>query len=181
MRTQGLHLDGPCAGSPLLLSGKYSRDTEFREDDHRNSTHDGAAFDVGENLLGCRLCRRRQSCQEFSGEVPDGVTTAQAALAWAIAQDGLTTVIPGAVPRRRLGQTLRRERCTTSAAGLPPAPWTSPTVTSAKRFIRAGKEGSDAVTNRRASAYVPFGHRRALPFRPAGLGVGSDGPLRFRL
>jgi len=93
---------------------------------------------------------------------------------------GITTVMPGAVPRRRLGQTLRRERCTTSASGLPPAPWTSTTVTSSKRFIRAGKEGSDAVTNRRASAYVPFGHRRALPFRPAGPGVGSDGPLRFR-
>ncbi|MET3162598.1 UNVERIFIED_ORG: hypothetical protein ABIB19_000991 [Arthrobacter sp. UYEF10] len=35
-----------------------------------------------------------------------------------IAQDGLTPVIPGAVPRRRLGQTLRRERCTTAAPGL---------------------------------------------------------------
>ena len=30
----------------------------------------------------------------------------------------------------------------------------------------------DAVTNRRASAFVLFGHRRALPFRPPGLGVG---------
>ncbi|MGY2745596.1 aryl-alcohol dehydrogenase-like predicted oxidoreductase [Arthrobacter sp. UYCu723] len=28
--------------------------------------------------------------------MPDGVTTAQAALAWVIAQDGVTTAIPGA-------------------------------------------------------------------------------------
>ncbi len=37
-----------------------------------------------------------------------------------------------------------------------------------------------AVTNRRASACVLVGRRRALPFQPAGLGVGSDGPLQFR-
>ena len=79
------------------------------------------------------------------------------------------------------GPRSRRERCTTSAPGLPPAHWTSTPVTSAKRSIRACKEGSDAVTNRRASAYAPFGHRRASPFRPAGPGVGSDGPLRLRL
>ncbi len=95
--------------------------------------------------------------------------------------DGGTTVIPGAVPRRRLGQTLATGWIDDVDSWLATDPWTSTTVTSAKRFIRAGKEGSDAVTNRRAWAYVPFGHRRALPFRPAGLGVGWDGPLRFRL
>lgn len=33
---------------------------------------------------------------EFNGLVPDGVSTAQAALAWVVAQEGVTTVIPGA-------------------------------------------------------------------------------------
>ena len=35
-----------------LLPGKYTRDTEFPEDDHRNCNRDGAAFDVGEALSG---------------------------------------------------------------------------------------------------------------------------------
>ena len=33
---------------------------------------------------------------EFEELVPDGVSTAQAAIAWIAAQDGVSTVIPGA-------------------------------------------------------------------------------------
>src|SRR3954470_8501799 len=35
-----------------LLSGKYSRATTFREDDHRNFNRSGEAFDVGETFAG---------------------------------------------------------------------------------------------------------------------------------
>ncbi|MEV7606557.1 aldo/keto reductase [Paenarthrobacter sp. NPDC089322] len=79
-----------------LLSGKYTQDTEFPEDDHRNYNRTGASFDVGETFSGVDFTAGVTAAQEFSGLVPDGVTTAQAALAWVVAQDGVSTVIPGA-------------------------------------------------------------------------------------
>ena len=79
-----------------LLSGKYTQDTEFPADDHRNYNRDGSAFDVGETFSGVDFATGVKAAQEFSGLVPDGVSTAQAALAWIIAQDGVSTVIPGA-------------------------------------------------------------------------------------
>ncbi|WP_026532736.1 aldo/keto reductase [Arthrobacter sp. H41] len=79
-----------------LLSGKYTKDTVFAENDHRNFNRDGAAFDVGETFAGVHFETGLAAAQEFSALVPDGVTTAQAALAWIAAQDGVSTVIPGA-------------------------------------------------------------------------------------
>ncbi|WP_138444710.1 aldo/keto reductase [Sinomonas susongensis] len=79
-----------------LLSGKYSRDTRFSENDHRNYNRDGSAFDVGETFSGVNFERGLDAVSEFQELVPDGVTTAQAALAWILAQPGVTTVIPGA-------------------------------------------------------------------------------------
>ncbi|WP_026545124.1 aldo/keto reductase [Arthrobacter sp. 35/47] len=79
-----------------LLSGKYSKDTAFPEDDHRNYNRTGAAFDVGETFSGVDFETGLAAAQEFSALVPDGVSTAQAALAWIIAQNGVSTVIPGA-------------------------------------------------------------------------------------
>lgn len=79
-----------------LLSGKYTMDTTFAEDDHRNYNRHGAAFDVGETFSGVDYATGLQAAREFAGLVPEGVGTAQAALAWIIAQDGVSTVIPGA-------------------------------------------------------------------------------------
>ncbi|BCW50140.1 aldo/keto reductase [Arthrobacter sp. StoSoilB13] len=79
-----------------LLSGKYTPETEFAENDHRNYNRDGSSFDVGETFSGVDFATGVKAAQEFSALVPDGVSTAQAALAWVIAQDGVSTVIPGA-------------------------------------------------------------------------------------
>ncbi|WP_426004349.1 aldo/keto reductase [Paenarthrobacter sp. NyZ202] len=79
-----------------LLSGKYTTETTFAENDHRNYNRSGTAFDVGETFSGVDFATGVKAAQEFSGLVPDGVTTPQAALAWVIAQDGVTSVIPGA-------------------------------------------------------------------------------------
>jgi aryl-alcohol dehydrogenase-like predicted oxidoreductase len=79
-----------------LLSGKYSKDTRFPENDHRNYNRSGEAFDVGETFSGVDFEQGLEAVREFSGLLPEGVTTAQAAIAWIIAQDGVSTVIPGA-------------------------------------------------------------------------------------
>ena len=79
-----------------LLSGKYTKDTAFAANDHRNFNRNGEAFDVGETFSGVDYETGIKAAREFAELVPEGVTTAQAALAWIIAQDGVSTVIPGA-------------------------------------------------------------------------------------
>ncbi|MBP2215189.1 aldo/keto reductase [Arthrobacter sp. CAN_C5] len=92
-----------------LLSGKYSKDTTFAENDHRNYNRTGSAFDVGETFSGVDFSTGLTAVKEFEGLVPDGVTTAQAAIAWIIAQDGVTSVIPGA-------RTVEQARANAAAA-----------------------------------------------------------------
>lgn len=79
-----------------LLSGRYTRDTTFADDDHRTFNRHGEAFDVGETFSGVDFEVGVQAAQEFAALLPEGVTPAQAALAWVVAQDGVSTVIPGA-------------------------------------------------------------------------------------
>jgi aryl-alcohol dehydrogenase-like predicted oxidoreductase len=79
-----------------LLSGKYSKDTSFAEDDHRNFNRNGESFDVGETFSGVDYGLGLKAVAEFEQLVPEGTGTAQAAIAWIAAQDGVTSVIPGA-------------------------------------------------------------------------------------
>jgi aryl-alcohol dehydrogenase-like predicted oxidoreductase len=89
-----------------LLSGRYERDTKFAADDHRNYNRDGSAFDVGETFSGVDYETGVVAAKEFSQLVastgPAGLTPAQAAIAWAWQQPGVSTVIPGA---RNAGQS----------------------------------------------------------------------------
>ncbi|QNE37367.1 aldo/keto reductase [Leifsonia shinshuensis] len=79
-----------------LLSGRYSETTEFAADDHRSYNRHGEAFDVGETFSGVDYAEGVRAAQEFAALAPEGATPAQAALAWIVAQDGVSTVIPGA-------------------------------------------------------------------------------------
>lgn len=92
-----------------LLSGKYSKDTTFAENDHRNYNISGSAFDVGETFSGVDFNTGLTAVKEFEGLIPAGVTTAQAAIAWIMAQDGVSTVIPGA-------RTVEQARANAAAA-----------------------------------------------------------------
>ncbi len=79
-----------------LLSGRYTADTQFAENDHRTYNRDGSAFDVGETFSGVDFATGVRAATELSAFVPDGLTPAQAAIAWVTQQDGVSTVIPGA-------------------------------------------------------------------------------------
>lgn len=79
-----------------LLSGKYTHDTQFGADDHRNYNRHGAAFDVGETFSGVDYDTGVEAAKEFAALAPDGVSPAQLALRWIVQQNGVTTVIPGA-------------------------------------------------------------------------------------
>ncbi|MGN6425307.1 MAG: aldo/keto reductase [Leifsonia sp.] len=79
-----------------LLSGRYTESTRFAADDHRNYNRHGEAFDVGETFSGVDYETGVQAARAFAALAPEGVAPAQAAIAWIIAQDGVTSVIPGA-------------------------------------------------------------------------------------
>jgi aryl-alcohol dehydrogenase-like predicted oxidoreductase len=92
-----------------LLSGKYTKDTSFAEDDHRNYNRTGGSFDVGETFSGVDYGLGLKAVAEFQQLVPEGVGTPQAAIAWIAAQDGISTVIPGA-------RTVEQARANAAAA-----------------------------------------------------------------
>jgi len=82
-----------------LLANRYTLQTEFAKDDHRNYNRDGSAFDVGETFSGVDYATGVQAAGQFaqlaSAEAP-GATSAQVALAWLAVQEGISTIIPGA-------------------------------------------------------------------------------------
>jgi aryl-alcohol dehydrogenase-like predicted oxidoreductase len=94
-----------------LLSGKYTKDTSFAEDDHRNYNRSGGAFDVGETFSGVDFELGLKAVAEFEQLVPEGAGAAQAAIAWIAAQDGVTSVIPGA-------RNVEQARSNAAAAGI---------------------------------------------------------------
>ena len=83
-----------------LLSGRYDETTTFAENDHRTYNRGGEAFDVGETFSGVDYETGVRAAKEFSALVaehaPEGVTPAQAAIAWLCQQPAVSSVIPGA-------------------------------------------------------------------------------------
>jgi len=79
-----------------LLSGKYTRDTTFSADDHRQFNRHGEVFDVGETFAGVPFEVGLDAVEELRPLVPEGATLAQLALRWILMHDAVSTVIPGA-------------------------------------------------------------------------------------
>jgi len=96
-----------------LLSGKFTRTTEFAADDHRHFNREGAGFDRGETFSGVDYEIGLRAVEALRPLVPPGVTLAQFALRWILMFDAVSCVIPGA---RRPDQIIDNAR----AASLPP-------------------------------------------------------------
>lgn len=80
-----------------LLSGRYTADTVFAENDHRTYNRDGSHFDQGETFSGVDYATGVDAAVEFSALAAEhGLQPATAALAWLAQLPGVSTVIPGA-------------------------------------------------------------------------------------
>ncbi|MEV0650145.1 aldo/keto reductase [Phytomonospora sp. NPDC050363] len=79
-----------------LLSGRFSADTAFAADDHRNFNRHGEAFDVGETFSGVDYATGLQAVERIRALLPEGMTMARFALRWILDQPGVSVVIPGA-------------------------------------------------------------------------------------
>ncbi|MQY10563.1 Aldo-keto reductase IolS [Streptomyces sp. RB5] len=98
-----------------LLSGRYTKDTVFAENDHRTFNRHGEAFDQGETFSGVDFATGVEAAVEFAALAPEGATPAQTALRWIMQQPGVSTVIPGA-------RNAAQARANAGAAALPPLP-----------------------------------------------------------
>jgi aryl-alcohol dehydrogenase-like predicted oxidoreductase len=107
---------GVIARVPLasgLLTGKFSADESFPDDDHRNFNRHGEAFDVGETFAGVDLAPGVAAADKLADQPPEGATLAQLAIRWILMFDEVSTVIPGA-------KNPAQARENAAAAELPP-------------------------------------------------------------
>ncbi len=84
-----------------LLAGKFTKQTTFPEEDHRNFNRDGQAFNVGETFAGIGFEKGVELADELKAFVPESMTMAQFALRWILDHDAVTVIIPGASKPRQ--------------------------------------------------------------------------------
>ena len=79
-----------------LLSGKYTPETTFAAQDHRNFNRDGSSFDKGETFGGVNYELGLQAVEELKKALPGRESLAAAALRWILMFDAVSCIIPGA-------------------------------------------------------------------------------------
>ncbi|HVP75691.1 MAG TPA: aldo/keto reductase [Gaiellaceae bacterium] len=113
LRDVGVIVRVPLASG--LLTGKFTRDTVFATDDHRQFNRHGEEFDVGETFAGVDYELGLEVVEELRALVPEGATLAQLALRWILGFDAVSTIIPGA-------KTAEQARTNAAASDLPALP-----------------------------------------------------------
>ncbi|PEL09343.1 aldo/keto reductase [Bacillus sp. AFS017336] len=89
-----------------LLSGKYTVDHIFEEDDHRNFNENGAAFNIGETFAGLGFKKGVELENRINWITEDRSTMASAALRWILDQKEITCVIPGFRNQHQVNENL---------------------------------------------------------------------------
>ena len=79
-----------------LLAGKFTKNTVFATDDHRNYNRDGQAFNVGETFAGLPFEKGVELADELKTYLPEGMSLAEMTQRWILDFDAVSVVIPGA-------------------------------------------------------------------------------------
>lgn len=98
-----------------LLSGKFTKETTFAANDHRNFNRDGQAFNVGETFSGIPFDKGVELAEEMQVFVPESLTMVQMAQRWILDYEEVTVVIPGA-------STVEQAKENASVSELPELP-----------------------------------------------------------
>lgn len=96
-----------------MLTGKFTKDSQFEKDDHRAFNRKGEDFDRGETFSGVDYDTGLQAVEELRPLVPSGTSMTQMALRWILMFPAVTCAIPGG---KRVDQVNENVR----AADLPP-------------------------------------------------------------
>ncbi len=89
-----------------LLSGKFTKSTQFEKDDHRNFNRNGEAFDKGETFSGIDYDKGVDTVEELKDMFPD-TSLVDLALKWILMFDEVSCVIPGASRPEQLLDNLK--------------------------------------------------------------------------
>jgi aryl-alcohol dehydrogenase-like predicted oxidoreductase len=89
-----------------LLTGKFSRDTSFGKEDHRNFNRNGEAFDKGETFSGIDYEKGLDAVEELKQLFPNS-DLSSIALKWILAFDEISCVIPGASKPGQIANNLK--------------------------------------------------------------------------
>ncbi|MBF9238011.1 aldo/keto reductase [Hymenobacter sp. BT683] len=93
-RDVGLIVRVPLASG--LLTGKFTAQTHFAAEDHRNFNRQGEAFDKGETFSGVDYATGLEAVEELKAAFPEQPQLAALALRWVLMFDEVSCVIPGA-------------------------------------------------------------------------------------
>ena len=107
-RDVGLIVRVPLASG--LLTGKYSAQTTFAPDDHRNFNRDGVAFDKGETFSGVDYNTGLAAVEELKAIFPGQPNLAPLALRWILMFPEVSCIIPGASRPEQLESNLQAEQ-----------------------------------------------------------------------
>lgn len=78
-----------------LLTGKFSKDSTFEKDDHRNFNQDGEAFNVGETFAGLEFNKGVELSEQLNWIKEGRGNMTRASLKWILEHDAISSVIPG--------------------------------------------------------------------------------------
>jgi aryl-alcohol dehydrogenase-like predicted oxidoreductase len=78
-----------------LLTGKFSKETKFEQDDHRHFNKDGEQFNVGETFAGVEFNKGVELSNQLEWIKEGRGSMATAALRWCLDHEEITCVIPG--------------------------------------------------------------------------------------
>ncbi|HEA28907.1 MAG TPA: aldo/keto reductase [Leeuwenhoekiella sp.] len=79
-----------------LLTGKFTKDTSFEENDHRNFNQNGEVFNVGETFAGLPFEKGVELTDELKKMCPENMTLTEMSLRWILDHKAVSTIIPGA-------------------------------------------------------------------------------------
>ena len=79
-----------------LLTGKFSKNTNFEKGDHRQFNRDGAFFDKGETFSGIPYEKGIEAVEALKAYLPKDISLTEAALKWILMKPEVSCIIPGA-------------------------------------------------------------------------------------
>ncbi|NGZ76289.1 aldo/keto reductase [Saccharibacillus alkalitolerans] len=78
-----------------LLTGKFTKESTFAENDHRNFNANGEQFNVGETFAGLPFEKGVELADELRWIAEGRGDMARASMRWILDQPGVSTIIPG--------------------------------------------------------------------------------------
>ncbi|MEM9919328.1 MAG: aldo/keto reductase [Bacteroidota bacterium] len=105
MNNIGLIIRVPLASG--LLTGRYTKETNFGPNDHRNFNRDGSAFDKGETFSGVDYETGLEAVEYLRKLFPGQENLAPIALRWILMYPNVSCIIPGASREEHLLSNLK--------------------------------------------------------------------------